>query len=919
MQTRYRQALLLGSLIEVFIKLRKGFMKIGRNVGKISVIGAVLLAALLMAAAFIGCGGIPDGPDILKKTVISEKDLSSLVDAPVYGENPVTTAINATQYSSAAIVWTYTGGAAVSEKFNDSAEIAATFTLSPKSGYTFEGFTGPFTHTGAESVSHQEIAGGKVTVTVTFEQLQAQTTTVSNKDLTSLVKKPVYGESPVTAAFSATQYSSTAIVWTYAGGGAVSGTFNDSADIVAAFTLSPRSGYTFEGFTGPFTYTGTKSVSHQEAAGGKVTVTVTFAKLPPKKWVLTGSSSVGSEMRTDTSFNLAPSTVYEVEVNYKIVNALFVVSLIGDLDYGVAGNYAIDGPASAMLYGKTLTGDGFEVDGVSVAPWWAPSNNYNLFFSGTNNTWYTKKIRIKTKASFTGSDNPHLIIRFNNYNGDGSINTGERAWVNYICVRKVDSGTKDGEVTGKNLVDNAVWDGASATIFPNGWTYTAAGRAIFKQVDVNSTVPDYVFDVEPIPPPPPGVIKVKFYDPPGDPFAAPVTGNYPQTLFDYPFTSFSKSCDGYSQTLEWEPDVDYVFEANTEYTAKITFKKFNQMAWMTYRSYNGNLNQLDISNVGGLPSGETPPEGYPEGNNYVVKIKFPKTGATKGTRKLLFNEEFNGNSLDTSNTGNWVDDTYMVESRQGKSSWRGKDHISVSGGNLSIAAVKWNETWPGGSDSDWIRTGCVRTGARIDNDAKWEHSYGYYEARIKPMKRFLGDRNVPWGAFWLTGRLVTEWGGRDQESFKYSAKIGTEIDILETINNKETGGLNSALHWNGYDFGKVGGVALHRSYGVYNGNDNWFQSNIYDGNFHTFALEWSPKSYKFYVDDKLFATMTDGQKVWWDQEDTWIYICRNPLYIKLSIEAANFQNEGKSPFWPTDWLSDTMEVDYVKVWNQPPQ
>ncbi|MDR0494417.1 MAG: family 16 glycosylhydrolase [Treponema sp.] len=756
-----------------------------------------------------------------------------------------------------------------------------------------------------------------------------QSTVISEKNLSSLVKKPVYGESPVTTAIDTTQYSSAAIVWTYAGGGAVSGTFNASADIAAAFTLAPKSGYTFAGFTGPFTHTGAKNVSHQKAEN-KVTVTVTFEKLPTtppappapqEKWVLAGSSGAGSdksEIRTNAAFYLQPNTVYEVEANYKIINALFVVRLVGNTDYA-AGNWAIDGQASATLNGKTLTGDGFELDGVYVAPWWGPGGNFDLFFGGDNDAWHTKKIRIKTKVGFNGSENPHLIIRFNDNDYDGAINYGDRAWVNYVCVRKVDSGTLNGAVTGKNLVTNAAWDDASATSAPYGWTYDdLEGMAAFKRTV--ATVPAYVTDVETppvIPPPPLGEVKVKFYNPGQDPFKVPVTGNYPQTLFDYPFTGFGKLCEGYSQTLEWLPDVDYVFLPNTEYTARITFKKFNQIAWMTYTAYNGNLNQLEISNVGGLPNGGTSYKGYASGDNYVVEIRFPKTGAARGTRELLFSEDFSGTSLDTSK---W-DDT-ANESRQGKSSWRGNKRISVSGGNLAIGAYKVNEIWYGdnpGSDADWIETGCVRTGMRIDNDAKWEHSYGYYEARIKPMKRYLNDRNVPWGAFWLTGRLVTEWGGRDQESFKYSAKIGTEIDILETIHNDELGGHNAALHWNGYDFNPVNGLRLHRGRTLGNGPDNWFQSNIYDGNFHTFALDWSPKKYKFYVDGKLFWELTEGDYALHDNEPTWVYICRNPLYIKLSIEAANFQNEGKNPFWPTGWLNDKMEVDYVKVWNQPPQ
>jgi len=82
--------------------------------------------------------------------------------------------------------------------------------------------------------------------------------------------------------------------------------------------------------------------------------------------------------------------------------------------------------------------------------------------------------------------------------------------------------------------------------------------------------------------------------------------------------------------------------------------------------------------------------------------------------------------------------------------------------------------------------------------------------------------------------------------------------------------------------------------------------NIYDGNFHTFALDWSPREYIFYVDGIEFWRVDGGAK--FNNSG----INKNPNYIKLTVESAEWAG-----IIPADFTEAEMLVDYVRVYNQP--
>jgi beta-glucanase (GH16 family) len=229
----------------------------------------------------------------------------------------------------------------------------------------------------------------------------------------------------------------------------------------------------------------------------------------------------------------------------------------------------------------------------------------------------------------------------------------------------------------------------------------------------------------------------------------------------------------------------------------------------------------------------------------------------KAEVELLFEDDFDGLTI---NASNW--EKCPEWERQGASQWE-DDNSYVEEGNLVLKIS------PHSTKEKYVYTGAIRS------KGLFERKYGYFEARIKfPLCQGT------WGAFWLmygAGSIV-DGSGRD----------GTEIDIIESIYNQD-GKANSALHWDGYGEG-------HKSEAK-----SYSGTSIYDGSFHTFALDWNDEEYIFFIDSMEKWRTTAGG------------VCQVPLYMKLTVEAAPWAGTINMNELPKYIL-----IDYVRVYDRKP-
>jgi len=225
--------------------------------------------------------------------------------------------------------------------------------------------------------------------------------------------------------------------------------------------------------------------------------------------------------------------------------------------------------------------------------------------------------------------------------------------------------------------------------------------------------------------------------------------------------------------------------------------------------------------------------------------------------QLVWADEFNGTSL---NTGNWNIDVGNpgVNSEQ---EYYQASNVTETGGNLVITARNQSVA------------GQPYTSGKIETYGKFSTTYGRIEARMAlPMVQGM------WPAFWMLGNSIntgTSW-----------PECG-EIDIMEQVNTNNT--ILGTMHW--YDGGNT----------QYGGSTS--TSNT-PADFHIYAVEWTPQSISWYVDDVLYVTGNITIN------NTGAF--QDPFYIIFNLAVGGTLS---GPTVNTGALPTNMLVDYVHVYN----
>jgi beta-glucanase (GH16 family) len=231
---------------------------------------------------------------------------------------------------------------------------------------------------------------------------------------------------------------------------------------------------------------------------------------------------------------------------------------------------------------------------------------------------------------------------------------------------------------------------------------------------------------------------------------------------------------------------------------------------------------------------------------------------------LTWQDEFNGSTLDASK---WKPQTRKRDDAQ-----QSADAVSVRNGNLRI------KTYTAG--------GIHYTGF-LTTTGLFAMTYGYIEARMA----FHGAPGQ-WCAFWLQSPTLGRVIGDPQTS-------GTEIDVIEhrvaDQDGKDIGGLAAFhLHWDGYG-------AAHKHVG-----GKWQAGQSLDGQWHTYAVLWTPESYVFYIDN--VPRWRGSEAVSHAAEE-----------LRLTCEVRDKSWAGAIPAGGYGTLQDSpygVEVDWVRVWQK---
>ncbi len=231
--------------------------------------------------------------------------------------------------------------------------------------------------------------------------------------------------------------------------------------------------------------------------------------------------------------------------------------------------------------------------------------------------------------------------------------------------------------------------------------------------------------------------------------------------------------------------------------------------------------------------------------------------------KLAWADEFDGTAVDAgkwnvrNNTSLSYDLAYLT-----------KNNVAVHDGSLFITAKR---QVAGGRDY---------TSGYLDTIGKMSRTYGRFEVRAK-LPTSDGSSAGLWPAFWLR----PDDGG-----------LG-EIDIMEAVG--PTGiykaDMTSQTIW--YDYKKTYAKEVHV--------DHMPAPQVTAG-WHTYAVEWTPTSMRWFVDDRVVYTRSTATTSWFKEA-----FSRN-FNIRLNLQVGG--SWPGSPTASTDF-SQSYQVDYVRVYS----
>ena len=267
--------------------------------------------------------------------------------------------------------------------------------------------------------------------------------------------------------------------------------------------------------------------------------------------------------------------------------------------------------------------------------------------------------------------------------------------------------------------------------------------------------------------------------------------------------------------------------------------------------------------------------------------------------ELVWNDEFEGSVIDESKWS-WETNCWGGGNNELQCYTDRPENSFLRDGNLVIHARSEEFTGPA-EPLDWKSNAGDRTlpytSGRLRTLGKGDWKYGRIEVRAK----LPGGQGI-WPAIWMlpTDQVYGGWAASG------------EIDIVEAVNltDQESKRIHGTLHYGREWPGQAS-----------SGTHHIFETSDPMKEFHTYALEWSKREMRWYVDDLHYATQ---------KSSGW--------YSQIKGEDGFFENvPGDAPFdqrfhllmnvavggnWPGAPDQSTrfpveMEVDYVRVFTCP--
>jgi beta-glucanase (GH16 family) len=243
---------------------------------------------------------------------------------------------------------------------------------------------------------------------------------------------------------------------------------------------------------------------------------------------------------------------------------------------------------------------------------------------------------------------------------------------------------------------------------------------------------------------------------------------------------------------------------------------------------------------------------------------------------LAWSEEFDGAAGEPANPATWLMET-------GGAGWgneelqyytEGSANAFLDGAGSLAIVVRRPE--PGLRADRYER--CGYTSARLISKDRVALRYGLIQARIQ-----IPDGRGIWPAFWMLGQDI------DRAPWPQCG----EIDVMEILGH-DPEVVHATVHGPGYAGGD-GVTASHRA-----------RASLAD-DFHVYSVAWEPGRIDWYLDDKMYATVTPGDL----QGRPWVFDHAFYLLINVAVGGTFPGNPDSSLSFPR-----TMLIDYIRHYTK---
>ncbi|GLX67774.1 carbohydrate binding domain-containing protein [Paenibacillus glycanilyticus] len=257
----------------------------------------------------------------------------------------------------------------------------------------------------------------------------------------------------------------------------------------------------------------------------------------------------------------------------------------------------------------------------------------------------------------------------------------------------------------------------------------------------------------------------------------------------------------------------------------------------------------------------------------------PSTTIADNEWKLVWNDEFNASSLDSSK---WtVQDTGVVYNNE-LEYYNPDNAVIEKDGDRSVLSIKAKKEEHKGSQY---------TSAKLITKEKGDWTYGKVVVRAK-----LPVQQGMWPAIWLLPTDEAHYGGWPASG---------EIDLMELIGGANKNRAYGTLHYDS--------VQPDGSHGSDQSSYVLPEGKSFADDYHDFQLEWLPGVIRFYVDGELYHEVRDWKTKGPGQPEYYTYPAPfdRPFYLILNLAVG-----GDWPGAPnSDFAADQMNVDFVRVYE----